>query len=449
MLVEVREIVCEKNVDDEQIKQNLRTNACIGLPVLKLRRAAVVGGGPSFADHIQDIADLQRDGCDVFALNGVARVLIENGVIPDYHVFYDARPQNTVFITETHAKNYLVSSHIHPDVLTALEGRNVRLFHSLAAQYMIEEVRALDPNAHILGGGITVGLQMLNILVCMGYRGARFYGYDSSNRGAAHHGYAQPMNDGIRPLKCCFRGQDYEANTIMLAQAREFMAIAPQYEALGLEMEVIGEGLLPDMWAVRKSCPKPTNIEEAEAQKYTVIWDNPDYRKYSPGENLVEAFIQETEIAAPARIIDFGCGSGRASIAFIKRGFSVLGVDHAHNCLDPGVTIPLCISNLWKLPDLPPADWGFCADVMEHIPPDKVDDVLNRISANVINGCLFSISFVQDVFGKRIGKPLHLTVKPLEWWLSKLNEKFDEVKVCGSTVNSGVFICRRMSHGCG
>ena len=61
-------------------------------------------------------------------------------------------------------------------------------------------------------------------------------------------------------------------------------------------------------------------------------------------------------------------------------------------------------------------DVGFCTDVMEHIPPDDVETVLRNIMASTPRA-FFQISTVEDVFGKTIGQPLHLSVHPHAWWM--------------------------------
>ena len=77
--------------------------------------------------------------------------------------------------------------------------------------------------------------------------------------------------------------------------------------------------------------------------------------------------------------------------------------------------------NLWM--PWPDKHWayGYCCDVMEHIPPEKVDKVLANIMAHC-GKTFFSISFQEDHFGRKVGHPLHLTVRPFEWWRDKLAE---------------------------
>jgi hypothetical protein len=68
------------------------------------------------------------------------------------------------------------------------------------------------------------------------------------------------------------------------------------------------------------------------------------------------------------------------------------------------------------------ATYGFCTDVLEHIPTEDVDKVLDNCLA-ACKHVFFQISTVDDVMGGMIGHPLHLTVKPYEWWLKKFTER--------------------------
>ncbi len=66
------------------------------------------------------------------------------------------------------------------------------------------------------------------------------------------------------------------------------------------------------------------------------------------------------------------------------------------------------------------SDYGMCCDVMEHIPTDQVDAVLENILENSKH-VFFQISTVDDAFGNHpdIDEPLHLTVRNYQWWLKK------------------------------
>jgi len=63
-----------------------------------------------------------------------------------------------------------------------------------------------------------------------------------------------------------------------------------------------------------------------------------------------------------------------------------------------------------------------CTDVMEHIPTDKINDVLNNVLLSAQH-VFFSISTVDDSCGVLIGETLHLSVFPYAWWLDQFQQR--------------------------
>jgi hypothetical protein len=93
--------------------------------------------------------------------------------------------------------------------------------------------------------------------------------------------------------------------------------------------------------------------------------------------------------------------------------------------------IPLLIGNMWDIPVTLAADWGFCCDVMEHIPTDRVADVLRFVRASTRHATYFNISLRADGCGRLIGDALHLTVRPLDWWRTRLSTYWSDIRVLG------------------
>jgi SAM-dependent methyltransferase len=165
-----------------------------------------------------------------------------------------------------------------------------------------------------------------------------------------------------------------------------------------------------------------------EEMKYEKCWALDAYRSYSPGEHLVDSFL---EAVGPVRkgttIIDWGCGTGRAGLKLYEAGFDVTLVDFAKNCLDPDIAelakdndrLRFFQQDLTKKCDLK-AQFGFNTDVMEHIPEDDVDTVLGNI-LSCSEKVFFQISTQPDGFGEHpeIDDDLHLTVHGYFWWLKK------------------------------
>ena len=185
-----------------------------------------------------------------------------------------------------------------------------------------------------------------------------------------------------------------------------------------------------------------------EEAKYTKCWNLPQYRKFSPGEHLVDMFLEAAgEIAEGATIIDWGCGTGRASKKLYEAGFDVTMVDFAENCLDPEVA-ELAKGNsrlrfrkfdLTQKSDFT-SDYGFCTDVMEHIPPDDVHDVMSNILLSSKH-VFFQISTQEDGFGKHpeIGDDLHLSVHGYFWWLERFLKQACVILRSQDTLNTCIF----------
>ena len=166
---------------------------------------------------------------------------------------------------------------------------------------------------------------------------------------------------------------------------------------------------------------------ERERAKYEQMWQHDDYRKFSPGLHALErlGLAKEFRALGVRTILDAGCGSGKFMQRILEQHgaeFTIRGFDIAGNCLDPwfaGREAELLTTGcLWDEDSLPaPNDAVVCTDVMEHIPTDKVPAVLRNLCAASTKCVFLGIALFPDAFGPKVlGAPLHLTVKPVEWW---------------------------------
>ena len=174
-----------------------------------------------------------------------------------------------------------------------------------------------------------------------------------------------------------------------------------------------------------------TGAGNPEALKYGRLWEMDAYRAVSPGEQVAPEFLAQARPKPGASVIDFGCGTGRGAVLLALLGrLNVTMVDFAGNCLDQDVRAMLetqAQSLRFVKADLEKtlpvaAEYGFCADVMEHIPPAKMDATLNHI-LRAAQHVFFQISTVDDACGALIGEPLHLSVHPYAWWLAQFNAR--------------------------
>ena len=178
----------------------------------------------------------------------------------------------------------------------------------------------------------------------------------------------------------------------------------------------------------------PNELEEV----YEKVWKVDGYRNRSPGEELVPYFLEWAgEIPAGSSIVDWGCGTGRSSKALYDAGFDVTAVDFVDGCLNPEI-LELATDNprfrfikhdITKKSDFQ-ADYGFCADMMEHLKPEDVPIALS----NILLSCkkvYFQISTIGDNWGYHKDVDfgdLHLTVENYFWWLQKFQEQAVVIK---------------------
>lgn len=181
-------------------------------------------------------------------------------------------------------------------------------------------------------------------------------------------------------------------------------------------------------------------LTEIERSKYERMWGRDSYRERSPGMRHLQDALARMRPVIGSSIVDLGCGTGRVSAALKAGGFEVTGVDIAANAATE-FDGPCVVATLWDLPEsLGVFDYGFCADVMEHLPTDRVMQALLNISRHV-KITYFQIANFVCHEGDAIGEHLHLTVKPIEWWHKALSQYFD-VEQSSKQSKHHIFLCK-------
>lgn len=135
---------------------------------------------------------------------------------------------------------------------------------------------------------------------------------------------------------------------------------------------------------------------------------NPDY-----GRGLLgKAHYKHIEFLAKkmdaASILDYGCGKGR-----FGQTMPHLLVKNYDPAMEEYSAAP------------EPADLVVCLDVLEHIEPECLDDVLDDILRLSLRGTFLVIS--TRAAGKTLpdGRNAHLIQKPPQWWLEKIFSRWD------------------------
>jgi 2-polyprenyl-3-methyl-5-hydroxy-6-metoxy-1,4-benzoquinol methylase len=429
-------LVC--NTPDDVLIANINANSkvhrkWIGTEKLKNVPAIFCGSGPSLADSLGEIDEIRTRGGIVFAMNGATNFLAGKGVYADYQVICDAREATGDLVGP--AKHHLFASQVHPSLFE--KKPDAILFH-VDIGLPAEELPTHDHEYVMVGSNGSVGNVALTLAYAMGYREFHVFGYDSSFRGNDSHAMSQPMN-ALEPItEVEYAGKKYTVTFTMKSAADVFPRLAYQMETLGCSFAVYGDGFVQDRW--RGELAK--TLEQREKDKYEAVWNLEAYDDMSPGLGQVEMAFKELGMQVGDTLLDFGCGPGRATLALTEKGIMAVGVDIATNCLQ--VDVPCIEACLWDLPKLS-AKFGLCCDVLEHIPTEKVGDVIRGIARCTTDAVYFQICFVDDAFGMQIGQPLHLTIRKPEWWMGQLKAHFKKVIYMEQTPTNtqcGIFVCK-------
>lgn len=124
----------------------------------------------------------------------------------------------------------------------------------------------------------------------------------------------------------------------------------------------------------------------------------------------VDVVMQLVNRKGARSVLDYGCGKGD-----LGRGLSFPIAEY-----DPS------IPGKDSRPEA--ADLVVCTDVLEHIEPECLDAVLDDLKALTRKAVFLSVATRPAKKTLPDGRNAHLIIKPAEWWLPKLMDRFAMVQ---------------------
>ena len=256
-LTEIKTVTGGVNTSEAAVLENVRAALRRQLPQVRPYQpqgtpVAVVGGGPSLAQTVDELRDLVFGGMKVCAVNGAYQWLIDRNIKPDLAVVLDAREANAAFLrTPVPGCKYLVASQCHPAMFDTLEGRDAYLWHAIS--YDTQETDILEAfygadHFWPVTGGSTVTLRALSVLRMIGFCRMDLFGFDSCWMGENHHAFPQAMNDTDQRIRVEMRAagqptREFWCAPWHLKQWEDFQMLIKARGSL-FALHVHGDGLI-------------------------------------------------------------------------------------------------------------------------------------------------------------------------------------------------------------
>lgn len=196
------------------------------------------------------------------------------------------------------------------------------------------------------------------------------------------------------------------------------------------------------------------NINEQEKDKYIRAWATG-----AEGQSRTAYYIFEylkNKLPKDSKILDVGCGSGIVVEMLRQEGFiNTFGLDITLSGLNStnamikfdlpvefNPILPINKSNyiespIWNMPFVDNSfDFVFSVDVLEHLPPELVEQSIKEIYRIT---SIETIHCIATFFDNRGGFKFHLTVNNIDWWKEQFN-KFNDKNIHSEIMDRTEFL---------
>lgn len=373
---------------------------------------AIVGFGPSLKRTWEQLRDFKY----IITTSGAHKFLIEKGIIPTWHLDVDPRDHKIALLGDIHPDvTYLPCSTCHPNYIDKLIENNakIKIWHCFSSES--EAMRVLPPGEFALTGGCDAGMRAMSVARFMGFVHHHVFGMDGCAFDETAH-----AGKHTNPLKQFFDLEYPKGSGRIFRTSPHLKEVAKtvphEVDMLKLSsVKFYGEGLVQAMMENHEvKQPKNANIAFLKPKLISDEYRQMNAKMHDEmghfgagGFKHADVILKLSEKLKTTSVLDYGCGKGTLAN---KLPFPIWEYDPAI----PG-----------KDMQPRPADIVVCTDVLEHIEPELLGDVLGNLASLTQKVGYFVIS---TRAAKKIlpdGRNAHLIQQDKDWWAKALSEFFD------------------------
>jgi len=465
-------------IPDEKVLENISETAKIDLPIFKKcepRSGAMVfvAGGPTLLNYLDEISARKKAGEYIITSNHTHDFMIEKGIIPDACLIMDPKERVKDYVKKPHKDcTYYCATVVVPQVMENLKGFNVV---KVLVAYGIENKdidlqHRLYPNvpakSYLIGGTMTP-LRAMPFATMHGFSKIEYYGFDSCYGAVdslpiikeGEPGYAEALLDAGVGYEDKETGIKYVINEppeggyfyaykkkraedchVAEADGKRFLTspgfayqakqIVMWSDRLEGKLEIVVHGYsLSSVLLNAHNRRKEQLRAEVGTRRWTEEYGEMQRKMHERGDYGINgsynrdglslemscrlAISLYSSLRRPVTIMDYACGNGDLGeeIEGILKIAKVTNYDPFHpkwrDNKEPGV-----------------ADIVICADVLEHVEEQCVENTINFIADRCRYGAYFNIHLADAVKTLPDGRNAHITQRNSTWWLERLRPRF-------------------------
>jgi len=175
--------------------------------------------------------------------------------------------------------------------------------------------------------------------------------------------------------------------------------------------------------------PTPALISDDYRRQQEELHKNPNYGIASV--SFAPLVAQVLDAFGANTLLDYGAGKGRLGLTLKEHTQRPLTIFH----YDPAVPE-------WAARPAP-CEFVACIDVLEHIEPPLLDNVLDDLKRVTARVGIFTVHTGAAVKVLADGRNAHLIQQPAAWWLPKLLERFELINFTRTDMGFWVVVQRK------